>query len=201
MKIPTGHERNTLNKKLVLILCITGLILFNIGIALGSSGAQPEAKGWLVTDWYRVMNFAVLAIVLFFLLKKPVSAALNQRIKDIKEQLAVLEGRKNDAEKELAKYNEKLATLEGEAEKIIEGYIKQGNEARERIIKEAEAAAEKLEEQSKITIEQEFEKAKLELRDNILENALNKAEERIKDKFTSEDQDKLVDEYLEKVVA
>jgi F-type H+-transporting ATPase subunit b len=201
MKIPAGHERNILNKKLVLVFFIIGLILLNIGIALGSAGAQAETKGWVTTDWYRVMNFAVLAIALFFLLKKPVSAALNQRIKDIKAQLAALEARKDDAEKELAKYNEKLATLEGEAEKIIEGYIKQGNEARERIIREAGAAAEKLEEQSKITIEQEFEKAKLELRDNILENALNKAEERIKEKFTSEDQNKLVDEYLEKVVA
>ncbi len=201
MKIPAGHKRNLLNKNLCLAFFTAGLILLSIGVAFGSSGGDVEAKGWVATDWYRVMNFAVLAIALFFILRKPVSAALNQRIKDIKEQLADLEAKKDAAEKELSKYNEKLAMLDGEAEKIIDGYIKQGNEARERIIREAETAAEKLEEQAKITIEQEFGKAKTELRDNVLESALNKAEEQIKERFTSEDQDKLVDEYLEKVVA
>ena len=36
---------------------------------------------------------------------------------------------------------------------------------------------------------------------NILEKALTKAEELLKDKITSEDQNRLVDEYLDKVVA
>ena len=47
----------------------------------------------------------------------------NQRwASGIKEQLADLEERKEAAEKELAQYNEKLALLDKEAEKIIENY-------------------------------------------------------------------------------
>ena len=43
--------------------------------------------------------------------------------------------------------------------------------------------------------------AKAELKSEIVEKALAKAEAIITEKINSEDQEKLVDEYLEKVVA
>jgi F-type H+-transporting ATPase subunit b len=79
--------------------------------------------------------------------------------------------------------------------------VKQGEDAKVRILKEAEAAAEKLKEQASKNIEHEFLQAKAELKAEIVEKALAKAEAIIKEKINSEDQDKLVDEYLEKVVA
>jgi len=50
-------------------------------------------------------------------------------------------------------------------------------------------------------IEHEFKQAKIKLQQDILEKALVNAENLIKNKITTQDQDKLVDEYLEKVVA
>ncbi len=176
------------------------LILFYAGAALGSSEGGGS-KGWVETDSLRVMNFVVLAVALFVVLRKPVSQALNGRIKDIQDQLNDLESKKKDAEKKLAEYNEKIATLGQEAEEIVAQYIKQGEEAKERILKEAETAAEKLEDQAQRTIENEFKNAKNKLQTEILEKALKKAEELVKSKITSEDQDRLVDEYLDKVVA
>lgn len=165
----------------------------------GEHGAEP--KGWVATDNYRVMNFAVLAIALVFLLRKPLSQALNGRITGIKKQLADLEGRKEAAEKELVVYNQKLAQLEQEAGKLIGEYVKQGEDAKARILKEAEAAAEKFETQARRNIEHEFEEAKVKLKQEAFEKALVKAEEMIKEKMTSKDQDRLVNEYLKKVVA
>jgi F-type H+-transporting ATPase subunit b len=134
-------------------------------------------------------------------LRKPISQALNDRIKGIKEQLTDLEDRKNEAERQLVEYNEKFLQLDKEAEKIIAEYVKQGNEAKTRIIQEAEAAAKKLEEQARRNIEHEFEKTKQILRGEVLAQALEKAEENIKNKITKKDQNRLVDEYLDKVVA
>jgi F-type H+-transporting ATPase subunit b len=147
------------------------------------------------------MNFAVLAIVLVYLLRKPLSQALSSRIKVIKDELEDLEARKDGAEKKLAEYNEKLAQLENEAETIVEDYIKQGHEAKERILKEAESSAEKLKTQARRNIEYEFEQAKLKLQAEIFETSLEKAEDIIKIKFSEDDQDRIVDEYLKKVVA
>jgi F-type H+-transporting ATPase subunit b len=186
------------------VLITAALLIFNTGAVFASSEGGHEAaapKGWVITDTYRVMNFTVLAVALFFILKKPLSQALNARIKGIKDQLETLEDQKKEAEIQLAGYNEKLAQLEGEAEKLIQEYARQGAEAKARIIQEAESSATKLEEQAKRHIEHEFNQAKKQLQAEILQVALVKAEEIITAKISSEDQDRLVDDYLEKVVA
>ena len=190
---------NLIKKGPVITFIMTVLLFCFVGVVLASSGGESGAKGWISTDTYRVMNFLVLAIGLFYILRKPISKALDARIKGIKDQLIELEAKKKESEKELSKYNERLELLEQEAEKIVAEYIRQGNEAKVRILEEAKRAAEKLEEQARRNIEHEFKQAKLKLQEDILENALVKAEELIKNKITTEDQDKLVDEYLEKV--
>ncbi len=179
------------------------LLLLSMGVvnALGASGGEGGAKGWVATDTWRVMNFVVLLVALVFILRKPISQALSSRIKNIREQLESLEAQKAEAEKQLAQYNEKLSQLENEAEKIVEGYIKQGNEAKAKILKEAEATAEKLQVQARRNIEHEFGKARQELQREVVEKSLAKAEETLKKAITAQDQDKLVDEYLDKVVA
>jgi F-type H+-transporting ATPase subunit b len=181
----------------VFLFCFFG----TVGASSEGEGGHEGVKGWVATDTYRVMNFSVLVIGLFFLLRKPVSQALDSRIKGIKDQLSELEAKKKDAEKELAKYTERLSHLEQEAEKLIEEYIRQGNEAKARIIDEAEKTVERLEEQARRNIEHEFKQAKIKLQQDILEKALVNAETLIKNNITTQDQDKLVDEYLEKVVA
>ena len=181
------------------------LVLSPMALASGGGDTHGEGGGehvgWAATDWARVMNFVVLAVGLFLITRKPVAQMLSARIAGIKEQLDELEEQKAEAEKELARYNEKLTELTKEAEKIVDEYIRQGNEAKERILKEAESSAEKLEEKAKKNIEHEFKQARLTLQAEIIEKALVKAEADIISKISSDDQDRLVDEYLEKVVA
>ncbi len=178
------------------ILAVMALFLFPMSVALAASG-----KGWVTTDWFRVLNFTVLVVALFLILRKPVATALSSRVDGIKKQLADLEAQKEAAEKKLAEYSDKLSELEKEAEHIVADYIKQGNEAKARILKEAEASAEKLQAQARRNIEHEFDQAKKQLQAEVLEKSLAKAEEMIKEKISTDDQNRLVDEYLEKVEA
>ena len=220
MKIPGRFGKNPSKSIHALIVLAVLAAMIGIGPAHGSStgdeqhGAAAEqaqhadegghgAGGihWQATDWFRVMNFSVLAIGLFLLLRKPASQALNGRIKGIKEELAELESRKASVEKQLSEYNQKLTSLDKEAEQIIADYIRQGEESKARILKEAELAADKLKEQAQKNIAHEFKQAKLELQAEIVEKALAKAESIIQKKISAEDQNRLVDEYLQKVVA
>jgi F-type H+-transporting ATPase subunit b len=68
-------------------------------------------------------------------------------------------------------------------------------------LKEAETSAEKLKDQARRNIDHEFEQAKSLLQAEIFETSLAKAEEIIKNKISKDDQDRIVDEYLKKVVA
>jgi F-type H+-transporting ATPase subunit b len=196
MKLP-----KRISNYLFILFLFIFIILFSTHLVAASSGGEPHGTGgWAATDTYRVLNFLVLAGALFFLLRKPVSQFLGDRIKGIQDQLKQLEDKKAEAEKKIAECEKRLATLEKESETIIVQYRKQGEEARNRILMEAEAAAVKLEEQAKRNIEQEFKKAKLELEAEIFEKAILRAEEKLKQTITDQDQSKLVAEYLAKVV-
>ena len=199
MKIPgisSSMKRNS-----IILFIVTALLFFFVGVALGSSGGEGGPKGWVATDTYRVMNFSVLFLGLFFLLRKPIAQFFGARIKGIKDQLSELETKKKDARQKLEEYTAKLAQLDQEGKKIVDDYIRQGNEAKERILKEAESVADKLKEQALRNIDYEINQAKLRLQDEVLGKAIVKAEEIIKNEITIEDHDRLVDEYLKKVVA
>jgi F-type H+-transporting ATPase subunit b len=220
MKIPVRWGKRKLGPLGVFVMVIAVAAMVSLVPAWASSGGgEPGAEGvaahsgegggehgamskpWEVTDTAKALNFAVLAVGLFLLLRKPVSQALSDRIKGIKEELEDLESRKVQVEKQLADYNTKLAQLDKEAEQVVAEYVRQGEDAKARILKEAESAAEKLKEQAQKNIQYEFNQAKQSLQAEIVEKALAKAEQVIKDRISSEDQDRLVDEYLEKVVA
>ncbi len=183
------------------VVSVVFLTLFLVSpVVLAASGGGQGGGGWAATDTYRVMNFAVLAIGLFFILRKPVSNFLSDRIQGIRDQLKDLEAQKIAAEKKLAEYNDKLAALSQEADSIIAQYRQQGEAARGKILKEAESVAAKLEDQARRNIENEFAQAKLKLETEVFEKAIAKAESRLKDLVTDKDQDRLVQDYLNKVV-
>jgi F-type H+-transporting ATPase subunit b len=195
-------------KKRSLVIAAIFMIAF-CGMVMASSGGHDShdshdahaEKTWVSTDTYRVMNFLVLVVALFLLLKKPASQALNSRISEIKNELEALEVEKSAAEKKLSEYNQKFSDMENEAKQLVDDYIKQGESAKQRIIDEAKRAAEKMQAQAKKNIEQEFSIANNELKEEIMEKAIALAENIIKNNITNEDQDRLIGEFTEKVVA
>jgi F-type H+-transporting ATPase subunit b len=182
------------------LLAVSAIVLF-AGTALASSAGDQGSHGWMSTDTYRILCFIVLVGALVFILRKPVPSGLNARIKGIKDELQQLDLKKREADELLSQYNEKLSQLNEESEKIISQYVDQGEESKEKIIKAAEAAAKKLEEQAQNNIKNEFEKARVSIKKDIIDKALSKAEKIIKEKISSVDHSRLIDDYLKKVVA
>lgn len=199
MKKAEWKSRELIVSQLIVVV----LVILFAGVAMASSGGEHVAvqKHWTADDWIRVMNFAVLMGALFFVLRKPVADALNGRIESIKSQLEELEAKKVQAEKTLAEYEKKLATLEDERAQIIAQYKEQGEAAKKKILEIAAANAQKLADQAKRNIDSEFKVAKQQLQAEIMTKALEKAEELVKKSISTDDQDRLIDDYLKKVVA
>ncbi|RJQ84230.1 MAG: hypothetical protein C4519_05265 [Desulfobacteraceae bacterium] len=201
MKIARGNGKQRMKHFFAECAVVLGVVIITgTPVWAASAGGHGEG-GWQATDWYRVMNFAVLAIGLFLLLRKPASQALSSRIKGIAQELEQLEARRKTAEKQLVEYTDRLALLDKEAEKIVAEYQRQGEEAKARILKEAQASAEKLRQQARKNIDHEFKQAKLDLQQDVVAKALARAEQLIANRINAEDQKNLVDEYLNKVVA
>jgi F-type H+-transporting ATPase subunit b len=194
-------QRGSLYSGLCRAAVVAGLLAVMAGAAWAASGGDAAHGGLSSSDWYRIMNFVVLAAVLVFLLRKPIPRALNSRVQGIQDQLKDLEARKADAEKRIVECNQKLGALEKEAERIVSEYIRQGQDAKARILKEAESAAEKIQAQARRNIEHEFEQTKALLQREILEQSVAKAEALLTQNITDRDQARLVEDYLQKVVA
>ncbi len=191
-------------KKHLKVSATVAVLLTGATVVWASGGGHGEAahhNAWHDVDTWKVLNFVILALGCFFIAKKPVANFFSSRAKGIEEELTELEEKKAEAQKKLAEYETRFRNLEQESAQIVEDYIKQGEEAKKRILEEAQAQADKLEDMAKRNIEQEFKAAKAALKQDVVEQAMAQAEALIKKSITTQDQNRLVDEYLKKVEA
>jgi len=175
-------------------IAIAGLAYASSG---GEGGSLSPAK--LKDLLWRVLNFAVLAVVLFKVLSKPIANGLRARQQSIKEQFSDLEERKAEADKAYKTYEEKLASIDQEVSEIIQAAIAQGEVEKERIIQEGNRAAADIKRQAEMAIQHELAAAKLRLREEVATQAAAMAEDLIRKNLQEADQVKFIENYLAKV--
>lgn len=188
------------------IVLTTGLVVGLAALAQASGGEGghggggiPTAK-WLDLLW-RTTNFTALAIILVWALKKPLTQGLQGRRQAIIDKFADLEAQKGEAERIYREYEARLGKIDAEVEAIISAAVKQGEAEKERIIAEAERAAGDLRRQADMAIQHELAEARLRLRGEVAEQAVAMAAELIKQNLQEADQNRMVEDYLDKVGA
>ena len=168
----------------------------------GGEGAHHVDTGKQMKDFaWRMLDFgALLALVIWALKKANVKGTLAARQADIQKALQEAAEAKDAAEKKFAEYSEKLAAANKEIDEIYASIRADGQAEKARIISEARVMADKVREQAIQTANQEVMKARNELRVEAARLAVELAEKSIKEKIVKDDQDRLVGEYLTKVV-
>ncbi|MBW1918005.1 MAG: ATP synthase F0 subunit B [Deltaproteobacteria bacterium] len=183
-------------------LTLAGMVLM-VGVAwaaeAGHGGGEHDAARIKDLIW-RTVNFVVFAGILIKLATKPIKEFFAGRKQQIAQNLEELESQKAAAEKALAEAQARLATVAEEREKIIKIFIAEGEAEKARIIERAEQAAARIKEMAALTIEAETKKAAADLKRELVETAAQLSEGLIKEHITADDQQRLVDEYLTKVV-
>lgn len=148
----------------------------------------------------RCVNFAILVAVLYKLLKRPIVNYFSTRRRNIQQLLEEMERRKEEAERKCAEYKAKLALLDQEVEKIVKEYVEQGERERAKIVEAAQRQAEYIKQQAQLAIQQEMKAAKEALRAEVAELTVKAAEDILRDRIEDEDQTRLVEEFMIKVV-
>ncbi len=188
------------------ILLGLGASFLVVSVALASGGEAAHGGGHgispaKITDFiWRTVNFIVFAGLLVYLVAKPAKQFFAGRSSDIGETFEELEAKKAEAEAALMAAQERLAQVGAEREKLLEQFMAEGEAEKEKIIEKAEMVAARIKEMAALSIEQETKKATQELRKEVAEQATQMAEELIRKEITPTDQNKLVEEYLQKVV-
>jgi len=150
---------------------------------------------------WRVMNFAVLLFILIKFGAKPISAALSGRKAEIKEEIEDLENKRAEAERSYKDFETKLAGMEDEIGTVVEKAIAQAEIEKEKIIESAKQAADDIKLQAEMAIQNEIVTVRRNLKNDMADQATVMAEEIIVKNLKPEDQNKIIEDYLNKVGA
>lgn len=189
-------------KRLHLIATVA-LVLGLAAMAYASSDAGA-AEAHHELNWkdflFRVVNFVLVFGVIAKLAGKKMVGFFRGRGEAIENQLADLDSRKADAAKRLGEIEASISDLAAEKARIEAEYRSQGEALRDSIIAAAEAKAVQIKEQAATAAAAEARVAMQELRSQLADSVIAAAKASLEKKLTAKDQDKLVDEYLTKVV-
>ena len=172
-----------------------------VAFAAEEGGAHPG--GGVHIPWGEIIkqaiNFLILAGVLVYFLRKPLSSFLKERSELLRKAI-------DDAAKARAEAAEKLAAIETRTANLADEIagmnakmdIEAAAEAR-RLQETAAAEIARIRTQAEFTGEQEVKKAREELRREASLLTARAAEELVRKTLSPEDQERLVRENLEKI--
>ena len=177
---------------------VAGSVLLSSFVLASEGGADRSAD--LLDLLYRWINFTLLVIILVVVLKKVnVKQYFVSRIEGIKKDLEDLKKQREAAEGKARDLENKLKAFEGERKEILAQYKAEGLAEKERILAEARDRAKQIVEQAEVSIQFEMQTAKEKLKEEVVALAAQRAEEIIAREMTDKDQDRLVNDFIEKL--
>lgn len=155
-------------------------------------------------SWQKMLlhlaNFVVLALVLIFLIYKPVKKFMQKRQDEIKQKYQDAEDVKLKAQKDIDEANENAQKSQEAMKQMaleVEETKKQAEIEKEQILIEAKEQAEKIKEDARVKAQEEKELALKEAKDEVVDMAVNLAGNILQREIKKEDNSKIIDEALE----
>jgi F-type H+-transporting ATPase subunit b len=186
--------------QILLLAVFAGLGVASGGEGGAHAGGHGGAAQWKDFMW-RCIDFAALVLIMVWAVKKAdMKMALANRQAGIDKALREADEMKAAAEKKFAEYNARLAQANKETEELQKIIREDGLAEKARIVAEAKVASERIREQAKVMADQEIARAITELRAEASHLAVQLAEQTLKGAMKPADQDRLVGDYLTKVV-
>jgi F-type H+-transporting ATPase subunit b len=198
-KNPTGPFFAFQNSRPFLVCALA----FFLVLVTASSAFASDAAGWRGT-YDAVMlwvNFFILAFLLVKFLRKPLMGFLSEQKKSVEDQLEKLEKRRLSVIQEMAELNEKITARDKWLNELVEQTKMQAEQERQRLVDDARAESAMLMENAKIRIQARILEAKLQLREELLEMAMDIAINELPSIITSQDQERLLGFYMENAFA
>jgi len=190
-------------KRLHLVATVA-LVLGMVALAYASGDAEHAEHAEHALNWkdflFRVINFVLVAGVIAKLAGKKLVGFFRGRVSTIENQMSDLDTRKADASKRLSDIEASISNLAAEKARIEDEYRRQGEAVRDSIIAAAEAKAVQIREQATASASAEARAAVEKIRAEMADAVVDAAKAMLQKKLSAKDQEKLVDEYLTKVV-
>ena len=143
-----------------------------------------------------VLNVAILAAFLAYLLYRPVRTILNKRTSRIQAQLFQAEEELEKATEMRHQYEQRMGDIEREREEILSEARKDAAESGRQLIAEAKKDAELIRERATANVEMEWERAECDMRAAIIDVSAVMAEKFVSLAINKETHDRLFEETV-----
>lgn len=147
----------------------------------------------------QLVNFALWAGILWYMLKDRIPAFLASRRATIVSELDEAKRMKEEAERKFAEYSERIENLDSELDRMRAEMKQGGLSERDRIVAEAASRGEKMRAEARFLVEQQMKQLKEDLTREAIEAAIGAAEKILRDKTGAPDQERLATEYLDRL--
>ena len=194
--------------KLVLAALLIGLTVAAAGAA-EHGGAEHKSLYTLLAEdpmpllkdfLWRVLNLAVVIWIVAKFAGKPVRDFFAGRRETLLKGVQAAQEAKAAAEKIYSEYQSKLDGLENELQEMENRAQLEAEREKERMRQETEALVVKLQQQARQMADQEVAAAQRSLRNEAARLAVEVAERLVKENVSDTDRQRMVENYLEKVV-
>ena len=183
------------------VSCTAATLVFAaIAFAEEAGHGGHEETITFMGDWLpRLVNFAIIAGVVVYFLRKPARDFFKNRTSEIAKALEESQLARERAVAALAEMDRKIKDLEAEMGRLVADARNRGEKDKEALIVEGGKVAQDVQAQVKQGIDIELQKARTTLAVEAALLSLELAEGKIKEKISSQDQERIVKEYISKV--
>lgn len=171
-------------------------------IALPTMAAEHGAPHGSPFGWpfiFSVLNFTVLVIVLYFVMKTPMQEFFRKRATDTRLEMDKAKKYYDEAERKFKDIEARLAASEAEAKQLLETLRQEGESEKRHILSQAQDLADKIHLDSERIIKQEVKRAQETLKAETASLAAELAGKTMAATLTPEDQIAMGKEFIARV--
>ena len=194
-RLPFARTLAVLGSAALGITALGSAVLGSAAVAWAEGEGEAHGDPWMAIVW-KAVNFAVLAGLLWYFLRKPAGKALReaaqrakQTLEDARAGAVAMEQKYNDQRRNIENLRTELERLrdEARAETAVEA---------ERLKHDAQAAADRMTAQVQTQVEQARKQALQSIRAELAEEAVRTAERLIRQKLDEPAQRRLLDAQI-----
>jgi len=146
------------------------------------------------------INFTILAGLLAYFAAKPLKEFLTNRHRKLKDEIEGAERSRKEAEQSCQECRKKLSEIEQELVKLQRSFKEEGERERKMILEEAERSGRRIRKEAQEIGEGEVQRVRKLLQDEAAELTVRIAEGILKKEINYQDQERLIKDYLERMV-
>jgi len=185
---------NVFSRRSIFSICLGAGVLLSVSLAEAAELTSGRKLWDNVMLW---VNFGILVFLFIKFAKKPLMDFLRGQKDKIEVNLQELEGKLSEKRAAMEAEAAKLADIDSRIEEIRQRLMEIGQREKEEVIQQAKDQAKRMLDKAELESKAIVAAAKKQLNAELAEMAVELVQERIIKAFSSEDQERLVEDFVQ----